>query len=324
MRLNGKTPPTGLKKVSATWNPGDPSSLIDDFSAEGDGLRETLKISTWPNLSRNTNWLRPKTVAVIGGPPGRGKSLFLLEALLQLYHDGIEWNLLPLEDTAADVYRRLLAFLSRSWDVMDTDAARADIRAELITPYAGVMADLAGKVWENPRLPVGEEGKRVVPPLPYHDVLTWIDAACKRARVVAVDPLAQIDWSGSKPWEAQADFIRRVAGLSADTASTIILIAHSAKRPGAAAKESLTAEDIQGAAEITRLAHCVLLWNGHAEKSSNVWRPGALSEPVTHNRTLVIGKARHGRGGGQLIAYTTRDDGPGFIELGVIAPKTNG
>jgi hypothetical protein len=310
-------------KPSADFHAGKPTSLVDDFEAEGAGLRETLRIEPWHRLSRTTNFLRPKTVTVLGGPTGKGKSLFLLEALLHLHYQGVVWNLLPLEDTAADVYRRLLAFLAADWAMMDTDAAGATRRGEVTALHIRVMAALSGQVWENPRLPVGEVGKRVVPPLPYGEVLDWIEGAVTRARVVAVDPLAQIDWTGAKPWEAQADFIRRVVGLAADTSSTVILIAHSAKRPGKASAETLTAEDIQGAAEITRLAQCVLLWNGHADKASNVWKSGGLTEPVTHNRTMVIGKARNGSGGGSALAFNTREDGPGYDELGVIAPKKN-
>ena len=309
------------KVISAEINHGNPTTLVDDFSAEGDGLRETLHVASWFNLSRDTNFLRPKTVTVLGGPTGRGKSAFLLEALLALHFQGVRWELLPLEGSAADVYRRILAFLVQDWKMTDTDAAGASRRMELTEPHVKTMSALVGQVWENPRLPVGEEGKRVVPPLPYREVLDWIDGAVKRARVVAVDPLAQIDWGGRDLVQNQSDFIRRVAGLAADTTSTIILVAHSQKRPGKIALEVLSAEDIQGAAEITRLADCVLLWNGHSEIQSNVWRPGSMSEPVTHNRTMVIGKARHGRGGGLALAFNTREDGPGYDELGVIAPK---
>ena len=263
-----------MPHLKANWKKGNPGTLVDDLQAEGEGLRETLRIEAWPRLSRDTNWLRPKTVCVLGGPPGRGKSLFLLEAMIRLHFDGIPWYLLPLEDTAADVYRRVLAFLSEVWSVMDTDQRGADARMETAAPYADVMADMQNSIYENPRLPDGPADNRVVPPLPPYEVLAWIKKACTLARVVAVDPLAQIDWTGAKPWEMQADFIRRVVGMAADTASTIILIAHSAKRPGKASTITLSSEDIQGAAEFSRLAHCILLWEGHDEKANTVWRAG--------------------------------------------------
>jgi hypothetical protein len=139
--------------------------------------------------------------------------------------------------------------------------------------------------------------------------------------VVAVDPLAQIDWTGQKPWEAQADFMRRVVGISADGVATIILIAHTIKRPGKAALVQSGPDDVQGCAEFTRLAHTVLLWEGHNDKEAGIWVPGGLPMMIKHNRTLVIGKARFGRAGGQALAFNTRPDGPGYEELGMISPK---
>lgn len=315
------TSPINTKSQPSKWRKGSAGDLVDEFFKEGQGGRDSLEVPQWTRLNLKTNWLRPKTVCVIGGPTGRGKSLFLLEALLSLHDQGVSWALLPLEDTAADVYRRILAFLTRSWLVLDTSKVGADTRQEMIVPFLEQMASLEGHIWENPRLPIGEPGKKVIPPLPSDDALRWIEGASKSNRVVAVDPIAQIDWTGGKPWETQANFMRRLLGLAADSASTIILVAHSAKRPGKAAKEELSAEDIQGAAEFTRLAHTVLLWQGHEDRRCNVWRPGAMSEPVEHNRTLTIGKARNGPGVHLSLAYRTRDDGPGYDELGVIAPK---
>ena len=313
-----------MTSSNAKWGAGNPGSLVDDFTAEGEGLRETLKIEAWPRLSRETNWLRPKTVCVLAGPPGRGKSLFLLEALIRLHVDKVPWYLLPLEDTAADVYRRVLAVLSEDWSMLDTDQRGADRRIEKTGEYLEIMSDMQKSIFENPRLPIGEKGKEEVPPLPYHEVLKWIKGAAQKARVVAVDPLAQIDWVGAKPWEAQADFMRKVTGMAASTASTIILIAHLQKRPGKSGLIQPTEEDVQGAAEIARLAHTVLLWDGHPDKQSNVWKPGEAPGPVIHNRTMIVGKVRNAPGMGVSIAFCTNSRGPGYEELGTIAPKKEG
>ena len=307
--------------IKAEFNPGSSASMIEDFYFEGEGERETLMVDGWPRLSRETNWLRPKTISVVAGPAGKGKSLFAIEVLIRLHYQGVKWEYLPLEDSAAEVYRRILAFLADDWKMLDTDKANADRRRQVAEDHTEIMAQMSQRVWENPRLQVGAKGEEEVPPLPHEDVIAWAQKATKRSRVVVIDPIAQIDWGGRDLVARQADFARRMVGMAAASACTVVIIGHTVKRPGKQSTFGLTQEDVQGASELTRLAHNVILWDSHEDKQTEVWRAGGEKEMVSHNRTLVVGKCRFGKGSGLALAYSTRREGPGFTELGVIAPQ---
>jgi RecA-family ATPase len=155
--------------------------------------------------------------------------------------------------------------------------------------------------------------------LPYQAVLEWAGRALDSSRVVFIDPIAQIDFGERQEWKGQADFMRQITGLSAHYESSIFLVAHTIKRGGKSGKTPLTGEEIQGAAEIKRLSHTVLLLDVHEEVESSVWREGKNRHFVTHDRTVIVDKARNGTGRGNRLAFEMQ--GPAFREQGVIAPK---
>jgi hypothetical protein len=61
------------------------------------------------------------------------------------------------------------------------------------------------------------------------------------------------------------------------------------------------------------------LADDHDWKDTDVWRIGGHRESVQHNRTVIVDKARHGKGAGLRFAF--KMEKPEFCELGVIAPK---
>ncbi|MFH2000102.1 MAG: hypothetical protein ABIK28_10490, partial [Planctomycetota bacterium] len=81
----------------------------------------------------------------------------------------------------------------------------------------------------------------------------------------------------------------------------------------------LSGEDIQGAAEIKRLSHTILLLDVHEETENPVWREGSHRQYIRHDRTVIVDKVRNGSGKGNRLAFEM--NGPAFRELGVIAPK---
>jgi len=224
--------------------------------------------------------------------------------------------LLPLEDRRVDVQRRLLAHLERDWSVIDDSPETAQNRIEFLARHELKLDEMARHVTENPRLPVDNgSGKKVVPNLPYPEVLKWIEN--NPARVIVIDPLAQIEF-GEKSWTGEKNFMRRLMGVATELESTIILVAHTVKRSGAAGKVALTGEDLQGAAEIKRLAHVVLILESHDYMNNKIWDSGGGKYDVSHNRTVLIDKARNAKGMGKRIAFNMVD--AHFDELGVIAP----
>ncbi len=299
-------------------------ALHAEFDAEGRGERKTVPLP-WSRLSHLTQALRPGTVTILAGPSGYGKTYFSLHILAACVAGGVPVIYLPLEDRRVDTERRLLAHLSGSWDVIDDDRASAAVRKEFLSRYSEKLSRLSRCVCENPRLPAkGPDGKSVVPPLPYHDVLDFIATAAEKSRIVAVDPIAQIDFSVAAypEWKGQADFMRKAVGIASDSGASIVLVCHTVKRGGAASRIPLTGEDIQGAAEFKRLSHTIILLDAHDDKESAVCRVGSMTETVTHGRTVIVDKARNGEGRGSRLAYIM--DGPAFRELGVIVPKKPG
>lgn len=295
------------------------SELLREFEAEGRGERKTIPLP-WPRLSGMTNALRPGSVCIVGGPAGHGKSLFAMAVAVCIHGRGVSWAFLPLEDRRLDFQRRLLAHLAGDWRAIDDSPETAEYRKQLLAAHQDELAQLAASVCENPRLPVAQEdGRHVVPALPYQAILDWADQALKTARVIFIDPWTQIDFGDRDPWKGEKDFMRRLVGQVAAAGASVVLVAHTAKRSGRNGTLPLSGEDLQGAAELRRLSHTILLLDVHDPKDSDLWRAHGYRENVTHDRTIIIDKSRNAAGRGCRLAF--RMDGPKFVELGTIAPR---
>lgn len=298
---------------------GGPSELMAVFELERAGKRNTIPLP-WPRLSDQSGMLRPGTFAVLGGPKGRGKSMMALQIAMHAHSLGVSWAYVPLEDHRVDVERRILAFLANTWAVIDTERFTAADREILLTQNGGMVSEIAEHVTENPRLPVmGADGKPTVPPLPFDVLLDIVQGLASKNRLVFIDPYAQIEFEGARPWENEKKFIRHLVGFAAHWDCTIILIVHTIKRPGKAGQIAITGEDIQGCAEINRLAHSIILLEAHEPKDSDVWRFGGSHESVTHERTVIIDAARNTPGRGMQFAFGL--NGAHLEEIGTIMRK---
>ena len=307
--------------IPADLGEDDLSDMRLTLDAQRRGERTTIPL-LWPRLSDLSNALRPGTVCILAGPPGVGKSFFVLNVAKTVHDEPKPWRYLPLEDRKTDLKFRLLAMLARDYRMIDEDTEGAAIRTEALDRYGPTLTEMLPYLCENPR--VGHRdasGRTIVPPLPYGAVLDWIGKALKYGGVVFVDPISQIEFEGTESWKAEGDFIRKTIALANDSGGTVVLVAHTVKRPGKSGAAPLTLEDVQGSAMIGRLSHCALILDAHEMKTSTVYRAGGLHEEVDHNRTVLIAKARHGSGARQRLAFLQRDDAPMFRELGAIAPK---
>ena len=310
----------GYKKSAIDLSSNDQAvvDLAKAFEAEGAGERKTLPLP-WPRLSDAARALRPGAVVLLAGDTGGGKSMLSIEAAIHLHSMGESFRYLVLEDTRQEWLRRALAHLTSDWRVLDDLPIGAEQRIERLLKHEKRLEELAECVIENPRLArVAPGGKLEVPPLPYRKVLDFIGEAAKAARLVVVDPCAQVDY-GSRSWEGQGAFIRGVCAVAAHSGATILLFHHTIKRPNVGMGNPQDTSIVEGAKELANLSHTVLLIAAHDTKESKVWRRGGQLETVEHNRTLVVAKARNGPGRGFRIAM--RMSRPSFEELGIIAPK---
>jgi len=280
------------------------STLADEFEAEGLGLRKTIPFP-WARLTDITRALRPGAVTIIAGPSGHGKSFFALQIAAHVHKNNEKFAYLILEDRKVDFERRLLAYLSDSWEVINDTQEGADYRKSILHQYEHELQELSTNVAENPRLPVKRSnGLPIIPPLPYQNVIDWAAEVMNSSRVIFIDPLAQIDFGERQEWKGQGDFMRQITGMAAHFGSSIILVTHTVKRGGRNGSLPLTGEDIQGAAEIKRLSHTILMLDVHDEKESEVWRGGGHRETVLHNKTVIVDKARNASGKGNRFAWT--------------------
>jgi len=293
--------------------------LAADFDAEAREDRQTIGLP-WRQLSRLSRALRPGTVMVLAGLPGYGKTLFSTELAVYIHSQGHRFAYLPLEGNRKEFVRRILAHISGDWSALDGAADNVDVRINSLFKYEPELAAICEQIDENPRLPKQrEDGRLIVPPLPYEEVLDWTWEKTKTARVIIVDPIAQIDFRGRNEWQSQKKFIQEATAIAGDSSSTVIIVCHTVKHPNSQWKTELSLSDVQGAKEIAGLTDCVLLLNRHSTKESGILCPGGETERIEHDRTLTIGKSRFGPGDGLRIAF--RLNGPRFQELGVIAPR---
>jgi len=313
--------------------------LLVDFSEEDLGHRQSIPLP-WSKINEGCMALRPGSVVIVGGPPGFGKTLFCQQIAAWIeqknYCDPVKgetWYYLPLEDRAADWMRRMLTHLSGEWGMMSDSQAEGMLRAEGFFEWGEKLNPFNDHICENPRLPEEREGKLVSPSLGYKDVLAWIKRACEVessydgkerilqkknlvARIIFIDSLSFVDF-GTPAHEGQKLFVRHLTGLTIKYNISVVLVAHTIKRHGAARNLQLSGEDLAGAAEFHRMASAVILLDSHEPKISRVYRQGGGTEEVEHNRTVILDKCRYGRGLGWRIAANLRK--PWWEELGVIA-----
>jgi KaiC/GvpD/RAD55 family RecA-like ATPase len=294
--------------------------LRSDIAAELAGERRTIPLP-WCRLSDGSQALRPGTVCIVAGPSGVGKSVFVIEIALSVHRAEVPWAYLPLEDRKSDLQRRFLAVLQHDWRIIDDDQEGAAWRAQQLEAHKDTLLELSNHLYENPREVTIAPGQIEVKPLPASTIIDWIGAELRRARVVFVDPLSQIDFDAHNQWKQERELVLKMVGLAANSGGTIVLVAHTVKRPGKAGTLAPTIEDIQGSAAFGRNCHTVLLVDAHDEKNSPVYRDGGVIEGVMHSRTVVIAKTRNGRGPRQRVAYNLSLTEPHFVELGIIAPK---
>ncbi len=303
------------------------ADLYGELCLEAAGQRGVVGVP-WARLSRLSGGLLPGHVALLAGSPGVGKSFLLLEALVYFQLQGIKAKLLPLEDSASTWARRALALLAGDYGILDRDQNGGERRLNALERHRVRLSAITGMIHENPRHPEKiQDGQSIVPDFGPRELLAWIEENAKNNRVLVIDPVTAIDLHSSDRdgLRLESDLCRRVCALAAASECTVVLSFHLKNRAGAAARGPASLDDLAGASTWQRLAQLALVIEAHDTRESEVFRRQQMSgeygrEIVTHNRTVLIAKAREGSGGRSRLAFLQRADRPGFDELGVIVP----
>ena len=273
----------------------------------------------WPKLSLGCRALRPGSMTLIAGPEKVGKSYLTMAIIRAVHEQKHTWKYLPLEDDREAWMMRMLAILEEDYQMTEVEQNTANLRQSALLRREEEIAGYIKNVTENPHVGrVDEMGEYVIPKVTMDRVITWIKKAAKKARVVVVDPLSQIDFPGKNRWDQEADFIRQALGVIKSTGASLILVAHTVKRGGISAKMELTASDVQGSAMLTRLAHTTILVDANETTEREIAYLGD-TQTVESNRIVTIAAARFGSGSRSRLAFMQEPYKPIFTELGFLA-----
>lgn len=305
----------------------DPSirEMLSTMRMEQQGIMSTIPLP-WPRLSAHTSALKPGCAAVIAGHQGCGKSYLTTAIALNTHELGETWTYLPLEDNKQSFMRRILAIKEEDFSMTQDDPEGAEKRILALKKHRAYLTDVAQHVQENPRVPVTmSDGSVEVPSYTDKDCLEWLIKNAPKYRVMFIDNITQIDFTGFKQYEAEADFARKALGLVQHYKSTIVFVAHMQGRGGVSAKTKFTIEDIAGSTMWRKLIQTVLIMTAHEEREERVYCAGGYTgdvnqKDVEHNVTMLMGKTRDDKGSNKSMAFSKSATSPAFEEHGLIVP----
>lgn len=262
---------------------------------------------------------REGQITVIGGTPGSGKTHFVIQQIIRCVSDDIPWVYQPYEGSKQDVEMRMLGHIAGSWAPTELTKEAAEQAAFFMTDdkIVGNLKSASRYVMENPNLTERQPGQ--MSPLNWGLVLSWVkEMANEGKRLIIIDPVSMIDFNQKyrKPYELQEEFMQGLISIIPNTISHVILVCHMSKGQDGSGS-------IKGSAAFQNLCDNDVRIIRHEEKTSNIYMHGGGTTEVTHDRTVVIHKARYGKTGVNL-AVRVPQDRPNFVELGIIAQPEGG
>lgn len=259
----------------------------------------------FPSLSRFSKSLFPGTITLLCGDPGSSKSFMLLQSMHWWHAVGCKVALFELEEDRAFHLHRLLAIVSENWNVLDDDWCRnnANQLKEIRKKFGPMVEDFAPRVTT---VPLGE--------VRYDTVLKWMQDECNAgAEILGIDPVTAVETGESRHREDLA-FIVKATKILQKHRARLLLITH----PRAAGpKAGKTMDDMAGGRTFSRNTQTVLWLHRHDPAKSFKIDNRLGVEIIDCNRTIVIAKARNGRGHGFRIAFNQSHEVK-FAEQGVV------
>lgn len=295
-----------------------PVEQIQEFGKEMRGDKTAIN-TPWPQLSRLMGGgFRQGEVTLISGKVGGGKSYLLLQLCLCAQIQGINWRLMPCEDTARKTLRRAVAIRTDDWAMLDESKGGAEARLNTFLSNKAEILSLSEHFCENPRRAIKDTDIYVVPPLPWSKVSDWVRRESEQCKLISIDPISMIDFDeNGNEYKGQESFMKECVGIAEATGTHIILVPHLVKDRARQDRIPDT-DDIEGKTAFTRFAHNILIMHPHKERESDVRVWAAGNKAVHHKRTLFLAKTRNGSGSGLRLALDFSDSGPQLGMYGII------
>ena len=296
-----------LQDVIGQSQPARPSEeVIERIEKSIDGSWAAVELP-WRMLERLTHPLLPGCICMLVGSVGHGKSYLLLDALADFHHRGYKVACLELEEDRTYHLSRVLAQQAAIPELVDPQWVRqnADLARGKYAEHKDFLESFGQCLWAEP-----DEQQTL------DQVAAWVAArANDGCRILAIDPITAAVGT-DKPWIADNAFLQKIKRTASQTGCSIILVTHPTK-----AYLKPDVNTLAGSAAYSRFAQSIIWLMGHTMKTSTVKGIMGTAE-VEHDRTLMIMKARNGKGGGLGLAFEMDRETLRLKEIGIIVKES--
>ena len=299
---------------------GNAVKLMETFQREGEG-DEGIKLP-FPILNKLIgNGLRKGNSSIIAGPGGNGKSYWVYQVLLSLLGSSTAFKYIPLEYDATEHLRRIMAVRFKTWGMVENSKENAEARIGVLMNHPEerkYLERIEANICENPCAMEVVDGVPHISDVSYALIIELIIHLAKDNDFIVIDPITAIDHDprAGNEWNQQKGFVKSVAAIAKHYNTHIMMVSHTGKRQKVKGLEAkLTMDDVAGSAAFSRFTQYMMLMDFHEKRVSTIKKGGGIKKEVEHERTMLIGKATHGPGKGQRLAFDFTD-GPIMEELG--------
>ena len=251
--------------------------------------------------------LLPKSICIICGTPGSGKSFFILQSMLQWLKDGVKFACYMLEEPLEHHLQRAISLLENEPKILDM---------AWIKNNSGLVNELYDRHIET------LDGlSRCIKSIPdrqetYSGLIAWAESQIKLGKkLLIIDPVTAVEQS-DKPWIQDENFIMALRKLLVDSNATALITIHPRK--------GITApcmNDLAGGAAWQRFSQSIIWIEHHRERKEERIKTSCGAADIEINRSLHICKGRNAPGVGSTIGFTFGGESLLFAEQGYILPK---